>query len=174
MYANLPFPLREFHSDNGSEFINHVVADGHRNPACPIPFTRSRDHKKNDNGFVEQKNGTCVREYIGYDRLEGKVLQERPAGVYKYLVPPLNFFMPTTKLESKITVGSKEIKKYDEPRSPCRRLLESEALPSEVKAEPTRLCGLYNPVQLQHNVNKAVLALREVAAAIPTGKEPAA
>ena len=134
IYANLPFPLREFHSDNGSAFINHVVADWHHNPACPIPFTRSRDHKKNDNCFVEQKNGACVREYIGYDRLEGKVLQERLAGVYKYLVPLLNFFMPTTKLESKIKVGSKEIKKYDEPRSPCRRLLESEALPSEVKS----------------------------------------
>ncbi|MDR0628904.1 MAG: transposase [Treponema sp.] len=86
IYANLPFPLREFHSDNGSEFINHVVADGHRNPACPIPFTRSRDHKKNDNCFVEQKNGACVREYIGYDRLEGNVLQERLVGVYKHLV----------------------------------------------------------------------------------------
>jgi hypothetical protein len=46
IHANLPFPLREFHSDNGSEFINHVVTGWHRNPACPIPFTRSRDRKK--------------------------------------------------------------------------------------------------------------------------------
>jgi hypothetical protein len=61
--------------------------------------------------------------------------------------------MPTMKLESKVKVGSKEIKKYDEPRSPWQRLLESEALSPEVKAELTRLCALYNPVQLQHNVN---------------------
>jgi hypothetical protein len=54
--------------------------------------------------------------------------------------------------------------------------MESEALPSEVKAEPTRLCGLYNPVRLQHTVNKAVLALREaIAAQSPSsGREPAA
>jgi hypothetical protein len=80
------------------------------------------------------------------------------------------------KLESKVKVGSKEIKKYDTPRSPYQRLLESEALSPEVKAELTRLCGLYNPVQLQHNVNKAVLALREAVAAQshPTGREPAA
>jgi hypothetical protein len=80
------------------------------------------------------------------------------------------------KLESKVKVGSKEIKKYDAPRSPYRRLLESEALSSEVKAELTRLCGLYNPVQLQHTVNKAILASREaVAAQSPSsGKKPAA
>jgi hypothetical protein len=69
------------------------------------------------------------------------------------------------KLESKVKVGSKEIKKYDAPRSPYQRLLESEALSPEVKAELTRLCGLYNPVQLQQNVNKVVLALREAVAA---------
>ena len=84
--------------------------------------------------------------------------------------------MPTMKLASKVKVGSKEIKKYDEPRSPYQRLLESEALSPEVKAELFRLSGLYNPVQLQHNVNKAILALREALAAqsSPSGREPAA
>jgi hypothetical protein len=114
--------VREFHSDNGSEFINQVIADWHRNPACPIPFTRSRDYKKNDNCFVEQKNGAVVREYIGYDRLEGEALQSRLAAVYRSLVPLLNFFMPTIKLESKMKAGSKEIKTYDAPRSPYQRL----------------------------------------------------
>jgi hypothetical protein len=176
IHSGLPFPLREFHSDNGREFINHVITDWHRTPACPIPFTRSRDHKKNDNCFVEQKNGAVVREYLGYHRLEGADLQARLAKVYSSLTPLLNFFMPPMKLESKVKVGSKEIKKYDAPRSPCQRLLESESPPPEVKAELVRLCGLYNPVQLQHNVNKALLALREAVAAQspPSGKEPAA
>jgi hypothetical protein len=54
--------------------------------------------------------------------------------------------------------------------------MESEALPSEVKTELTRQCGLYNPVRLQHNVNQAVLALREAIAArySSSGREPAA
>ncbi|MDR1095830.1 MAG: transposase, partial [Spirochaetaceae bacterium] len=131
---------------------------------------------KNDNCFVEQKNGAVVREYIGYDRLAGAALQAHLAEVYLSLVPLLNFFMPTMKLERKVKVGSKEIKKYDAPRSPYQRLLESEALSPEVKTELTRLCGLYNPVQLQHNVNKAVLALREAVAArsLPGGRKPAA
>ncbi|MDR0377644.1 MAG: hypothetical protein LBH70_07615 [Spirochaetaceae bacterium] len=78
------------------------------------------------------------------------------------------------KLESKMKAGSKGIKKYDAPRSPCRCLLESEA--PEVKAELTRLHGLYNPIQLRHHVNTAILALREAVAAQPSspGKEPAA
>jgi hypothetical protein len=175
IHTGLPFPLREFHSDNGSEFINQVITDWHRNPACPIPFTRSRDHKKNDNCFVEQKNGAVVREYIGYDRMEGEALRDRLAAIYRPLVPLLNFFMPTMKLVSKVKVGSKEIKKYAAPRSPYQRLMESEALPPEVKAELARLCGLYNPVRLQHHVNRAILALREaIAAQSPSsGREPA-
>jgi hypothetical protein len=84
--------------------------------------------------------------------------------------------MPTMKLASKVKAGSKEIKKYDAPRSPWQRLMESEALSPEVKAELTRLRGLYNPVQLQHNVNRAILALHEAVAArsLPSGREPAA
>jgi hypothetical protein len=84
--------------------------------------------------------------------------------------------MPAMKLESRVKAGSKEIKKYDEPRSPYQRLLESEPLPPEVKAELTRLYGLYNSVQLQHNVNKTVLALREAVAvqSSSSGREPAA
>jgi hypothetical protein len=125
---------------------------------------------------VEQKNGAIVRDYIGYDRLEEDALQSRLAAVYRSLVPLLNFFMPTIKLESKVKIGSKEIKKYDAPRSLYQCLLESEALPPEVKAELTRLCGLYNPVRLQHHVNKAVLALREAVAvqSSSSGRGPAA
>ena len=65
----VPLPIIEFHSDNGSEFINNATELWCKDNA--IPFTRSRDHRKNDNCFVEQKNGAVVREYVGYDRLEG-------------------------------------------------------------------------------------------------------
>jgi hypothetical protein len=92
------------------------------------------------------------------------------------LLSLLNFFMPAMKLSGKVKVGSKESKHYDAPHSPYQRLLESETLPPEAKAELSRLCGLYNPVLLQHTVNKAVLALRKAVAAnpLPTGREPAA
>jgi transposase InsO family protein len=152
-------PIREFHSDNGSEFINNATEIWCKKES--LPFTRSRDHKKNDNCFVEQKNGAVVREYAGYDRLSGLEEQALLAAVYVPLVPLLNFFMPSQKLLRKIRVGSKEIKTYDAPRSPFIRLIEGTELPQAHKDALRAQCALYNPVLLQHTVNKAILRLRQ-------------
>ena len=152
-------PVLEFHPDNGSEFINRFTEVWCTQEG--IAFTRSRDQKKNDNCFVEQKNGAVVREYIGYDRLEGFEEQALLADIYTYLVPLLNYFMPSQKLISKTKVGSKEIKAYDEPRSPFQRLTEVVELPRETKDSLASQMSLYNPVQLQHNVNKAIMRLRQ-------------
>ena len=156
--ASVPLPVFEFHSDNGSEFINNATELWCKRNG--VFFTRSRDHKKNDNCFVEQKNGAVVREYVGYDRLEGIEEQAFLADVYQSLIPLLNFFMPTQKLKSKTRAGSKEIKVYDEARSPFQRLMESSELPRQTKDSLLAQIVLYNPVELQHNVNKAVLRLR--------------
>jgi hypothetical protein len=152
-------PVLEFHPDNGSEFINGYTETWCKNNN--VPFTRSRSNKKNDNCFVEQKNGAVVREYIGYDRLEGVEEQALLAAVYQHLAPLLNFFMPTQKLKSKTRVGSKESKVYDEPKSPFQRLIESSHAPENTKKILLEQIALYNPVVLQHNVNKAILRLRQ-------------
>jgi len=152
-------PVLEFHSDNGSEFINNATEVWCKDNG--VPFTRSRDHKKNDNCFVEQKNGAVVREYVGYDRLEGSKEQALLAAVYQSLVPLLNFFMPTQKLKSKTRVGSKESKVYDDPKSPFQRLIESTEVSQKIKDSLGLRIALYNPVELQHNVNKAVTRLRQ-------------
>jgi transposase InsO family protein len=157
--TTVPLPVLEFHSDNGSEFINNATEIWCKTEL--IPFTRSRDHKKNDNAFVEQKNGAVVREYLGYDRLEGLQEQALLAAVYTPLVPLLNFFMPSQKLKSKTRVGSKEIRVYDEPRSPFQRLIECPELPQACKDALKAQRALYNPVELQQNVNKAILRLRQ-------------
>jgi transposase InsO family protein len=150
-------PVLDFHSDNGSEFINNATETWRKGNG--IPFTRSRDHQKNDNCFVEQKNGAVVREYVGYDRLEGLQEQALLAAVYRSLTPLLNFFMPTQKLKSKTRVGSKESKVYDDPISPFQRLIESNDTPQQTKDALVAQIALYNPVELQHNVNKAVIRL---------------
>ena len=128
-------------------------------PQHPVPFSRSSDHQKNDNCFVEQKNGAVVREYVGCDRLSGTEEQALLAAIYAPLAPLLNFFMPTRKLKSKTRIGSKAIRVYDEPRSPFERLTESEGLPQACKDSLTAQCALYNPVVLQHTINKAILRL---------------
>jgi len=152
-------PVLEFHSDNGSEFINNATEIWCKDNG--IPFTRSRDHKKNDNCFVEQKNGAVVREYVGYDRLEGLQEQALLAAVYEPLVPLLNFFMPTQKLIRKTRIGSKEIKVYDKPISPFQRLSKSKEVQQEIKDSLSAQLALYNPVVLQHNASKAIVRLRQ-------------
>jgi transposase InsO family protein len=157
--ATAILPVLEFHSDNGSEFINNATEIWCKENQ--IPFTRSRSQKKNDNCFVEQKNGAVVRTYVGYDRLEGFEEQAFLAAAYIPLVPLLNFFMPAHKLKSKTRVGSKEIKVYDEPKSPFQRLMESPKISQKIKDTLQAKIALYNPVELQHNVNKAILRLRQ-------------
>jgi hypothetical protein len=160
IHHNLPFPLLGIDSDNGSEFINRTLLSW-----CDtnhITFTRSRPYKKNDNCFVEQKNLTCVRGYVGYYRFDTPSEREALAAVYRSLCPLLNYFLPVIKLASKTRVGSKVRKVYDKPASPCQRLLASPDLPDPAKAELTRRYQRYNPVVLQQEVHRAVQALMEL------------
>jgi len=69
--------------------------------------------------------------------------------------------MPSQKLKSKTRVGSKETKVYDEPKSPFQRLMESPHTPQKTKELLLAQITLYNPVELQHNVNKAIIRLRQ-------------
>ena len=68
MRTRMPFPLRGFDTDNGGEFMNETVAYCREHG---IPCTRSRPYHKNDQAWVEQKNGSVVRRLVGYRRLEG-------------------------------------------------------------------------------------------------------
>ena len=156
--SSLPFPLSGLDSDNGSEFINAALLKWCRERR--VQFTRSRPYRKNDNCYVEQKNNSCVRNFVGYDRFSSAAERDAPAAVYSPLCPLLNHFMPTLKLVSKTRVGSKIKKVYDKKiLSPYQRLLASPDLGDGVKGELVRRHGLYNPVALQREVHNAVAAL---------------
>jgi hypothetical protein len=157
--SDLPFPLFGIDSDNGSEFINHSLAswcDAHH-----ITFTRTRPYKKNGNCFVEQKNLTCVREYVGYSRFDTPAEHQALARVYRALCPLLNYFLPTVKLIDKTRVGSTVRKVYDQPQSPYQRLRDSPDLADAARGELMRRYQTYNPVLLQQEVHRAVAALME-------------
>jgi hypothetical protein len=68
--SHLPFQVREIHPDNGSEFFNNHMLRFWRGLKPKPELSRSRPYNKNDNRFVEQKNSTLVRAYLGYDRLD--------------------------------------------------------------------------------------------------------
>jgi hypothetical protein len=156
--SSLPFPLTGIDSDNGSEFINSALLKWCQDER--IQFTRSRAYRKNDNCFVEQKNFTCVRNFVGYYRFCAAAERDALADVYRSLCPLLNFFMPTIKLISKTRVGTKIKKVYDKKViSPYQRLMASPDISAETKTELTKRFALYDPVKLQGEVHKAVDAL---------------
>jgi len=95
--ATLPFTIAGFDCDNGSEFLNwHLVRYFQDRPKA-VGFTRSRPYHKNDNGHVEQKNWTHVRQLLGYDRLDDMELLEPINRLYRELWEPHNFFLPSAK-----------------------------------------------------------------------------
>jgi len=106
----LPFPLRGFDTDNDAPFINQTVLNYCLQTG--LEFTRSRAYWKNDQAWVEQKNGAVVRKLIGYDRLSGIVDVEKLARLYEFSRFYVNCFQPSFKLNSKVRMGARVVKTY--------------------------------------------------------------
>ena len=155
MRNNLPFPMLGVDSDNGSEFINRQLFDWCRENK--IQFTRGRPYRKNDNCFVEQKNGDVVRKTIGHARFEGETAQKALAEVYQYLNPLLNYWYPTLQLIAKEKLPSGRYKKIYEKvaKTPCQRLLESPHISDACKDELRRRAASLNPVKLKRAMDEA-------------------
>jgi transposase InsO family protein len=142
----MPFPLRAFDTDNGSEFINETVV-----AFCAkhgIEFTRSRPYRKNDQAWVEQKNGAIVRRLVGYGRLEGIAAAETLARLYTASRLFVNFFQPSFKLAEKTREGSRVVKRYHTPATPCARLLASPAITAETKERLKAAQAALDPLRL--------------------------
>ena len=87
-----PFQIRGFHSDNGSEFINHTVA-AMLNKLL-IEQTKSRPRHSNDNGLVESKNGAVIRKHMGFDHIASAHAEAIGSFYMDYFNPYLNFHRP--------------------------------------------------------------------------------
>jgi hypothetical protein len=127
----MPFVLRSFDTDNGSEFINETIVAFCQQHG--IEFTRSRPYRKNDQAWVEQKNGSIVRRLVGYGRLEGVVAAEALARLYAAGRLFVNFFQPSFKLAEKTRQGCRVVKRYHAPTTPCARLLDSATISEATK-----------------------------------------
>ena len=151
--AALPFPLRGFDCDNGSEFLNHHLLRYFTNHPYTPGFTRSRPYKKNDNAHVEQKNWSQVRQLFGYDRFDNPRLAELMSDLYANEWSMLqNFFCPTLKLKEKVRVGSRYKKKYHSPQTPYARVLECEHVAPEQKQRLRNLADSLNPFELKRRI----------------------
>jgi hypothetical protein len=136
--ARLPFELRGFDCDNGSEFLNwHLVnyfAEGTERRKS-VSFTRSRPYHKDDNAHVEQKNWTHPRQLLGYDRLGFIELLAPINDLYANEFSLLrNHFCPTMKLDQKVMIKTRYKRLYGDPLTPYARVMASPAVEPGVKA----------------------------------------
>jgi hypothetical protein len=122
----LPFALRGFDFDNGSEWLNWTLIRYLQRRPHPILVSRSRPYHKDDNAHVEQKNWMWPRQLLGYGRLAEPDLIEPINSVYKEIWGPLqNFFLPSMKLQRKWRDGSRWVRRHDRPQTAHQRLLAS-------------------------------------------------
>ena len=148
--TRIPFPFLGIDSDNGSEFINSELSRW-----CigeNLTFTRSRPNRKNDACHVEEKNWSIVRRNVGYKRFEGHVQLDTLNKIYELLRLHTNFFMPSVKLESKKRDGSRVVKHYSSPITPYRRVLASEYVDVETKAQLAEIFVTLNPIELRRQI----------------------
>jgi hypothetical protein len=151
--AALPFPLRGFDCDNGSEFLNHhlvrYVSDHPDKPS----FTRSRPYRKNDDAHVEQKNWSQVRHLFGYDRFDNPRLVDLMNDLYANEWSQLqNHFCPTLKLKEKSRQGSRYTRRHHPPETSYQRVVNSGSVAETIKRclEDQHWC--LNPFDLKRRI----------------------
>ena len=161
--ADLPFKLLGLDSDGGSEFINwNTVRYCEKNK---LFFTRSRPDRKNDNAYVEQKNYTHIRKWLGYGRYDTMEQLAAINDLYRNEMRLFNnFFRPVMKIVSKEKINNSICrKKYDIARTPYQRLLDSNAITAKQKNELTKTYLSLNPIELKRKIDQKIEKIKRMA-----------
>jgi hypothetical protein len=167
----LPFPMLGLDVDNDSAFINETVVDYCKDRK--LELTRSRAYKKNDQAWIEQKNGSVVRRMVGYGRLEGVAATTALGELHDVVRLYVNFFQPSFKLKSKIREGAKVKKAYYLPATPYERLLANERVTNECKEQLRQTFSKLDPIHLLNQIRECQrnLVQREVGSGSEKGTE---
>ena len=182
--ANLesfPFEIHYCHSDNGPELVNSVIYKYMTGVWPKTKLGRSWPGRKNHNAHVEQKNGSVLRVYLGDMRLDDPALQRQFDLTLEALCLYNNFFRPCMMLLSKTkrADGKRYRYRYDKPKTPYERALESGVLSAEEAERLRRKRASLNPVWLMElfvkrraklfRMQAEAVAKRELAAAPASG-----
>jgi Integrase core domain len=157
----LPFPLREWHSDNGSEFINACLLGWCQRHG--VRFTRGRPYRKNDQAWVEQRNGLLVRRLVGYDRFSSRAAWAVLQRLYDLLRLQHNFFRPVRKLLSKRRIGSTVRKRYDTAQTPHQRVLAAGGLTRDQQQALAAQFHALDPIALARDIHRTLDVLWKLA-----------
>jgi hypothetical protein len=162
----LPFALTALDVDNGTEFVNNRLIEYCLNHG--IELTRSRPYRKNDQAWIEQKNGAVVRKLLGYRRFEGLAAARAITRLYGASRLFVNFFQPSFKLAAKQRVGAKVSKRYHPPQTPFERLLQAENIPMAAKSKLREIAATLDPLKLLEEMR----AVQAYLAALADGETP--
>lgn len=168
----LPFDVVEIHPDNGSEFLNNHLVRFWKELFKDVDLSRSRAWQKNDNRFVEQKNASLVRAYLGdirLDTVEQTILLNQ---LYDKMWLYYNFFQPVMRLKEKILLpgdgGRPRIKrKFDTARTPFDRLCATKALSPDLQVRFQAMRAEINPRHLRLEIYSLLDQLFALPAAVP-------
>lgn len=149
--SGCPLKVLGFDSDNDSAFINYQLLRYCEQKK--ITFTRCRPCQKNDQAYIEQKNYTTIKRWIGYTRYETQQQVDLINQIYQYLRLYINFFQPIMKLIKKERVGAKVKKWYDKIQTPYQRVLRAKTVSKKTKQRLTKQYQQLNPVELRRKIN---------------------
>jgi hypothetical protein len=150
----VPYVMKDFHTDNGGEFLNWALHRHLSGRPVKMPWTRSRAYRKNDNAHCEQKNWTHVRQLMGHERFGHPELVPLMNDLYANEWSQFtNHFKPTFKLLRREKKGGKTVRIYEKkPKSPYQRLLESPDIPETTKAKLRAQHAALDPFALKKNI----------------------
>lgn len=150
--ARVPFPVHGMHPDSGGEFINWVAKGW-----CDqygIVLSRSEPNRKNDNMYVEERNGHIVRKYLGYTRLDCPEVITVINELYDVLGQYLNHFRAVRRMASKVRVGAKYVRTYEShAQTPYQRVLVHAGVSDEVKGRLRTKHETLNPLRLKQRID---------------------
>ena len=173
--ARLPFPVLEIHPDNGSEFLNAHLVRFWKETVKDVTLSRSRPFHKNDNRFVEQKNSTLVRAYLGSARFDTAAQTNVINQLYERMWLYYNFFQPVMRLREK-TMGpllpaegqpSRIKRRFDQARTPFDRLCQTDAISEQQKEQLQTLRNQTNPRQLRQEIYQLIDQIFLLPGAVP-------
>lgn len=152
--AVVPYTMKDFHTDNGGEFLNWALHQHLTGRAAKLPWTRSRAYRKNDNAHCEQKNWTHVRQLFGHDRFEHPELVALMNDLYAQQWSRFtNHFKPTFKLVRREKKGGKTKRVYETtPKTPYQRLLDCPDIPEATKVKLRAQHATLDPFELKKNI----------------------
>ena len=157
MRRQFPVPIRGIDTDNDGAFINETLQDYCQEQH--LEFTRSRAYQKNDQAWIEQKNGSVIRRFVGDRRLSGLVAGQCLSRLYQMIRLYVNYFQPSFKLLSKTREGSKVHKRYHKPATPCDRLLARASVSTAAKEALGAELASLDPLEILHQIREGQAAL---------------